>query len=131
MTLGIDVWQLLSVAGAVVLALASATFTVGKLLIGQFERRLDDRFEVQESSSRATSQRHWDARFLGLEQAAVSEAKEWQRIEREILTMKADLPVQYIRRDDYIRNQTIIEAKIDGLAMRIENALLKRGQAHG
>lgn len=129
MAITIEFWQLLGMAGAVLTAFISATFAAGKLLVAQFERRLNDRFIAQDES-RAEGQKHWDTKFAALEQAAANECKEFQRIEREILIMKADMPVQYVRRDDYIRNQTIIEAKIDGLAVRIENALLK-GNQHG
>ncbi|HTT77736.1 MAG TPA: hypothetical protein VMF50_17360 [Candidatus Binataceae bacterium] len=39
-------------------------------------------------------------------------------IERELLTLKADLPRQYVMRDDWIRFSNILEAKMD--AMRAE-----------
>jgi biopolymer transport protein ExbB/TolQ len=129
MNVVMDIYQLLGIAGGLLTALATVMFATGKLLVGQFERRLDERFSSQDEA-RIAGQKHWDTKFAVLELAAVNEAKEWQRIEREILLMKADMPIQYVRRDDYIRNQTIIEAKIDGLAMRIENAILK-GERHG
>ncbi|MDP1527717.1 MAG: hypothetical protein Q8M20_18085 [Rhodocyclaceae bacterium] len=118
MEITVEFWQLIGIAGGVLTAFISVIFAAGKLFLSQLERRLDGRFKSL------------DSRFGTLEQAFASDAKEWQRIEREILLMKADMPVQYVRRDDYIRNQTIIEAKIDGLAVRIENALLK-GNQHG
>ncbi|MDP3875864.1 MAG: hypothetical protein Q8Q50_02675 [Methylobacter sp.] len=127
--MALDIWQLLGLAGGVISALASVMFSVGKLLVGQFEARLHERMNVQDAAQKAM-QRHWDERFMALEQAANAEAKEWARVERDILLMKADLPNQYVRRDDYIRNQTVIESKIDGLAIRIENALLK-GDKYG
>lgn len=129
MMFSIEFWQLITLAISILAAFASVMLAAGKLLIGQFEKRLDERFSAQEKS-RQESQAHWDAKFAALEQASANDAKEWQRIEREIMGMKADLPVHYVRRDDYIRNQTIIEAKIDGLAVRIENAILK-GERHG
>lgn len=116
--------DLIGLAGTVLGVFMTLLFFLGKLLVSQFEKRLDEKFASQEEV-RTTSTKHWDTKFSALEKAAANEAKEWQRIEREILSMKADLPVQYVRRDDYIRNQSVIEAKIDGLAVRIENALLK------
>ncbi|WP_295377206.1 hypothetical protein [uncultured Pseudacidovorax sp.] len=68
-------------------------------------------------------QRHQDDlhRQLKEELSAISTARakdsgELQRIERDWLTWKADLPLQYVRREDYVRNQTVIEAKLDALA---------------
>jgi len=129
MTIAVDIWQLLGVASALLGMMVSLVVTAGKALIGQFEKRLDEKFSTMEAGSIA-AQKHWDSQFTALELAAVDEAKGWQRVERDIMQMKADLPVNYVRRDDYIRNQSVIEAKIDGLAVRIENALLK-GTHHG
>ena len=39
-------------------------------------------------------------------------------IERELLQLKATLPVEYVRREDWIRFSNTLEAKID--AMRAE-----------
>lgn len=98
MTLQVEFWQLV---GLLVSFLGFAA-GAGKLLLRQVERRLD-------------------ARFSGLEKASA----EWQRIERDWLNWKADLPIQYVRREDYVRNQTVIEAKIDAIAVRIENLQLR------
>jgi len=129
MTITIDVWDLLKGVAPLLTAFVVSMFTLGKLLIGQFDKRLNERFTAQDKA-REVSQKHWDTKFAALESAAAAEAKEWSRIEKEILLMKADLPNQYVRRDDYIRNQSVIESKIDGLAVRIENAILK-GERHG
>ena len=129
MTITLDIYQLLGLAFTMLTAFITVMFAAGKLLIGQFEQRLDDRFSSQ-NEARVAGQKHWDTQFLALEQAAANEAKEWQRIEKEILMMKADLPNLYVRRDDYIRNQSVIESKLDGLARSIENAFLK-GERHG
>ncbi|MDF5991266.1 hypothetical protein P4119_17475 [Pseudomonas aeruginosa] len=41
------------------------------------------------------------------------------------MSLKAELPIQYVRREDYIRGQSVIEAKLDGLAVKLENAQLR------
>ena len=46
-------------------------------------------------------------------------------IERDVMNLRAELPDKYVRREDYIRGQTLIESKLDGLAMRIENWQLR------
>ena len=124
MTVEISHNELFGALGAALTLMLAATGALARLLMTQFERRLDERFQVQEAA-RAEAQKLWTAKFETLEQCAQNEAREWQRIERDILLLKADLPLNYVRREDYIRNQTIIEAKIDGLALKIENALLR------
>ena len=48
-----------------------------------------------------------------------------QALDRDFMQWKAELPLQYVRREDYIRNQTVIEAKLDAVALRLENWQLK------
>ena len=80
----------------------------------------------------AQAQKHQDAthaqlikRFDGMEQANKDESNQWQRMEREMLQLKADLPLHYVRREDYIRGQSTIEAKLDVLASKLESAQLR------
>ncbi len=82
-------------------------------LIGAFWALLAMLFKQFES--RITQQ------FLALEE----DAKEWARLEREFLVFQRDLPLNYVRREDYVRNQSVIESKLDALAVRLENWQLK------
>ncbi len=49
----------------------------------------------------------------------------WSRLEREFLEFRADLPLHYVRREDYLRGQAVLEAKLDALYSKIE--LIQRG----
>jgi len=120
----VDIWQLLGVSGSLLGILISIILWAVKTLIGQFEKRLNEKFQTIDEQ-RNTEQKYLDNQFKQLDQARIEEVKSWQHIEREIMQMKVDLPNTYVRRDDYIRNQSVIESKIDGLAIRIENALLR------
>lgn len=120
MTMQMELWQLFTLLGA----LFGAVWSFGRVLMRQIDLRLDARFGAQETA-REQAQHHWDARFSGLERSSVMEANKWQRIERDLLSLKADLPVQYVRREDYVRNQTVIEAKLDSVALKIENLQIK------
>lgn len=130
MSLTIDIWQLLSAFGAVLGVFLTVLFATGRLLIQQFEKRLDARFVVQEKAQK-DAQNHMDARFSGLDQSMARGNDEWLRIERELMQLKAELPNNYVRREDYIRHQSVIESKIDGLAVKIENAILRGDRGHG
>ncbi len=129
MPMTIDLFDLLKAAGPILTGLVAVLFAVMRLLVAQFEKRLDARFLVQEKSQK-NAQNHMDTRFSGLEKAMAKGNEEALRIERELANLKAELPNNYVRRDDYIRNQSTIESKIDGLAIKIENAILK-GDRHG
>lgn len=129
MTVSIELWQLLTFLIGLLLAFFTAVFAGGRMLLSQVEKRLDERFAVQQEG-RESTQKHWDAQFDSLKRSAAEENKQWQQVERDLMALKADLPLNYVRRDDFIRNQTVIEGKLDGLALRIENAVLK-GTPHG
>jgi hypothetical protein len=118
------IWQAIGVSCGVLVAFVGGLWAVGKVLIKQFMQRLDERFAAQDKA-RIESTKHLDQKFNTLEQAVNANEQEWRRVERDVLTLKADLPLHYVRREDYVRNQTVIEAKIDGLAIRLENVLLK------
>lgn len=72
-------------------------FGLVKLLLSQLEKRLGDQFAAQEK-----------------------EIAKLAELERDFLRFKGELPLQYVRREDYVRNQTVIEAKLDALAAKLE-----------
>lgn len=125
MSIQVNLWDLVLLLIAFFAGVAGAF----KLMFSQFERRLGERFTAQETA-RTESQKHLDAKFSMLEAASNKVAGEWGRIERELLELKAELPMAYVRREDYIRGQSVIEAKLDGLATKIEQSQL-RGANHG
>jgi len=86
----------------ILITLIGAYWGLLSLVFKQFEQRIERQFQTIED-----------------------DAKEWSRIEKEFLHFKAELPNQYVRREDYIRSQTVIESKLDALALKIENWQLK------
>ena len=87
-------------------------------------RQIDLRFRAQEDA-RSANHEQVQHRLEKLEESAKLEAGEWQRVEREFLQMQRDMALQYVRREDYIRGQSVVEAKLDGLAVKIENLQLR------
>lgn len=120
----IDTWALITFFVGLAVTIVGGIVGAARYTLTQSERRQDERHALSEKArlERAT---HWDARFSALEAAAKEDAGQWRRVERELLSLKADLPVLYVRREDYVRNQTIIEAKLDAVALKLENIQLK------
>jgi len=71
--------------------------------------------------------RQMEKRFDQLEDALRNEAAGVSALREEFLRLKAELPIHYVRREDDIRNQTVINAKLDALYSKIES--LKGGQS--
>lgn len=109
MQISIDFWQLV----LLLLTFFAACAGAGKLLLAQTQRHLDDRFTMM------------GTRLDGIESANRDEANQWRQVERELSRLKESLPLHYVRREDYIRGQSVIEAKLDGLAVKLENAQLR------
>lgn len=97
MIIEVKFWEVLSL----LIGFMGFVFTAGKILMSQVEKRLDIRFE-------------------GLEKARKTAEDGHMRMEREFLEFKATLPLEYVRRDDFIRSQTVIEAKLDALYNRLD-----------
>lgn len=105
----IETWHLISLAITLVAAFAGLL----KLLMTQQASHIDAAFIIQ------------GVRLDKIEAANLAEANSWQRVEREFLSFKAELPISYVRREDYIRGQSVLESKLDSLAIKIENAHLR------
>ena len=120
MQVTLDLWHVISLA----VSFFGASAAAGKLLLSQTQRHLDTRFTAQETA-RAANHDQVSRRLDSMEEAARSEMGNWQRIERDLLKLQADMPLHYVRRKDYIRGQSVIESKLDGLALKIENVQLR------
>ncbi|KAA6167184.1 hypothetical protein [Pseudomonas veronii] len=97
-TFEMPVWQMISIA----VTILGAFVGVMKMLLVQMERRLDQRFAIVDKDSERLRQVE-----IGLER------------------LRGEMPLNYVRREDWVRNQSIIEAKLDGLALKLENVQLK------
>ena len=124
----IELWQLVTAMAGLASAFACTVWAMSGLLLKQIDQRLDERFQAMEAA-RQQSSRHWDERFAAVIAEHRSEAESWKRLEREFLEFQARLPLDYVRREDYIRGQTVIEAKIDAVYSKLEVVLLK-GMKH-
>ena len=120
MIMQLDLWHLILLLTGFLGACAGA----GKLLLDQVLRRMDQRFEAQDATT-AANQQQVARRLDGLETASRAERDQWQRVERELLNLKAELPLHYVRREDYVQAIATIMAKLDAMALRFENILLR------
>jgi len=125
MTVQVEFWQLVLLLLSFLGFLAAA----GRLLLSQIDRRLSDRFEAMEKA-REEGGKHWDDRFTQLQQQAHRDSQNVAELERSLLRFQAELPLQYVRREDYVRGQSVIEAKLDAVYSKLEVVQMKGGQ-HG
>lgn len=91
---------------------------------GEIKRDLQEHFRVQDVTSSAQYDK-LNTRLEMLDASSKVDSGQWQRVEREVLTMKADMPLHYVRREDYVQAVASILVKLDAAQMRHENLLLK------
>lgn len=89
-----------------------------KLIVGQFEKRLDEKFLAINVKS-DHSQAHWDKRFSEQDDAL-------RELDRQVVQQAKDLPLHYVRREDWIRETAVMHAKLDGLAAKLELLLMRK-----
>lgn len=120
MNIQVEFWQFVGL----LISFLGFVAGIAKVMGSQISRYLDERFSAMEASRMAADNAIHDT----LKQHIAEEAKNSDQLielERQMLHWKADLPLNYVRREDFVRNQTIIEGKLDSVALRIENLALK------
>jgi hypothetical protein len=55
--------------------------------------------------------------------------KSCTKLERELLELKADLPASYVRREDFIRFDVVINSKLDKLRDLVVDALREKKES--
>jgi len=126
----IELWALITFLVGLLLSFIGCVFAFAKVLGGQVDRRLTERFKAQEDARLVADQALHDILKKHLEE----EKKTAQKIvdlERDFLNWKGDLPLNYVRREDYIRGQQVMEAKQDSLFAETKMVLMKLEQIRG
>ena len=114
MTLELEFSWLIGTSITLMIFVIGTVGGVVKLLLAQAQKRQDEKHtQVME-------------RLGGIEKAHRDEAAQWQRVERDLLQLKADMPLNYVRREDYIRGQSVVESKLDSIASELKLAQLRR-----
>jgi len=128
-TFEMELGQLIGYATGLLGLFATVVTGLVKLLLNQFEKRLADRFASQDVARQAAT-KHWEENFAKVLERQDKDADAVQQLERTFLRFQAELPLQYVRREDFVRNQTIIEAKIDAVFSKLEVILINGARKH-
>ncbi|SNT07392.1 hypothetical protein [Pseudomonas segetis] len=124
MPLPLDLTEVIGWAISLLSIFTGLVFGLVKLLLAQFEKRLDQRFTAQDQARKAAT-KHWEESFEKVLKRQDKDAESLAQLERNFMRFQAELPLEYVRREDWVRGQSVIEAKLDGLALKFENILLK------
>ncbi|MDK4680411.1 hypothetical protein [Kingella negevensis] len=86
--ISIEFWQLVSF----LLSFLAVCWGFGKILLSQFQAQQDERQRQQDRLS-----------------------ENFEKLQTQFAEQKALLPEKFVLREDYIRNQAILEAKMDSI----------------
>lgn len=110
MTIELNFGNVLALGSAFVLAL----WALVKIIARQQESSLEHRFKALFES------------IQGVSASVAKEQESTQRLERELMQLRAELPRDYVRREDFTRVIASFEIKVDNLRLTIERALFDR-----
>ena len=127
--LQIEMWQALTFGVGQLTLIVGLIVGAGKMLLNQVEMRIDQRFNDLQKH-RDESRTQCLSQLTRLDSERREEVAQWQRIERDLLALRAELPTNYVRREDFVRSATVLEAKLDALAAKIETMNLRAVAAH-
>ena len=88
-----------------------ALWALVKVIIGQQDRRLTERFKALDTTMQAIAQ------------AQTENGKSIRELERALHQHQLEVSVEYVRRDEFMRTVGGIETRIDNFALRMERAL--------
>ena len=111
----IDFWNLVML----LLAFFGGVFVFARALLVQIDKRLDARFTAAEVL-RVESGKRWEDSFERIARLA-------SETDKTVIELKLHVSENYVRREDHVRSQTVIEAKLDALASKFESLLLRAG----
>jgi hypothetical protein len=99
MTFSLEAYQAIMLA----ITIVGSIFGAGKAFFGRIETSLKDRDDGLKT----------ELSKMGDQMSKESEAI--RQLDREILKLKAELPREYVAKEDFIRSFTVVEAKIDAV----------------
>lgn len=118
--INLELWHLV----LLLLAFLGACGAFGKVLLGMLQRHIDARFDLL---AQAWAQQYGalSKRLEAMDEARKGDSDQWRSIERELMVLQRDLPLNYVRREDYVQAVATIMAKLDAMTLRFENILLR------
>lgn len=96
-----------AIAATVILAIIAGYWALAKVILSQMNASLDVRFDALENARRE-GRKVSEERFKRLEDKQAA-------LEADLRKVLIELPREYMRREDHIRFETLITAKLDAI----------------
>lgn len=113
MMIQVELWHVLTLSVTLGIAIVTGFWAVAKVAGKQLDEKLETRFDNVEKTLDT----------IGAERR--EHGSKLHQIELDLANLRAEMPLHYVRREDYVRNQTVIEAKLDALYNKLEVVQIK------
>lgn len=100
MLIEVEFWHLVTL----LLSFISFSLAAGKILFAQIDKRLD-------------------ARFASIETVGGRVAGDVERMDADLKQLKIELPLHYQRREDAIRDHTVMLSRLDAVGSRLDQSI--------
>jgi hypothetical protein len=126
-------WQAMGTISALVVAALGGIWAVGKVLIWQFNRSLKLQFDAvgqtlsKQNEDFVEMKRRQSEEFIDIKHRLDKQEDNDLNLEREMMALRAELPRDYVRREDFTRVIASFEVKVDNLRLSIERLLFRQG----
>ncbi|HHT7856362.1 hypothetical protein [Pasteurella multocida] len=109
-------WQVVTYFVGLVITIIGMLIGFGKILLAQFESKLNEKFKFSEERYRIL---HDDIKV----------AKELSEAANKTVTeLKISMPNDYQRREDAIRSETVNSARFDAINAKLDQVILMNGK---
>ena len=105
MTLELEGYQAIMLA----ITIGGSIFGAGRAFFGRVESALKDRDDGLK------------AEIAKVNDNMNKESEAIRKLDRDLLMLKADLPREYVAKEDFVRSFTVVEAKIDAVQTTLTN----------
>lgn len=107
------------------IALVAAFWGMAKVLMWQFNKSLDTKFDAM--GKRMDGQ---DKEFEDIKRRLDKQEENDKQLERGVLELRAELPRDYVRREDFTRVIGSFEIKVDNLRLTIERLIFDKRESN-
>ena len=111
----ISTWQVITFFVSLVITIIGMLIGFGKILLAQFEAKLNEKFRFSEE------------RYRQLHNDMTAERKTSEEAKEAISTLKVSMPNDYQRREDAIRSETVNSARFDAINEKLDRVILMYG----
>lgn len=124
-------WVSIAAMIAIVVGYGALMLLAVKFMIDSLKKSIQERDQARKNEVEDVYA-HIDKQFAELKNDLSKNNQQFVELEKNFLKFKAELPVDYVRREDWIRFGAVIDAKQDGLRDLVMRVLEQRGiQEHG